>query len=370
MADFESVKKGLESKSSGRSGHYMMQNGMGVQRTPPLESAFPAGVTTGEIAQLQRIIGNRAVAQLLGSQSGQRVEDPTRTESGVPVNDDPALEQEASVMGEKAVQLVAASEEEEAPVQEKHLPHEAWHVVQQMEGGVTPIVPLKDGILRGIVQKAPNPARYGPGNENGPRPAFPFKDAANQANYPSNIPEMGDTTKHHVIPWNKLKAFVKAMIDNHHPEINAILQGAVDIMMAQSPLVNGTRMQGASTQASLTGEINAPIQNGFNAVDQDSIATSICWLPGNLFIGPLTNNRCDDPGEEFETNARGAVGPKRFDILEELYNDIEVFLSNPQVLSPTIVQNFTTIRDWTEPAPYNPDAWNNVYGKWYLIELW
>jgi hypothetical protein len=33
-----------------------------------------------------------------------------------------------------------------APGQERHLPHEAWHVVQQREGRVQPTMQLKDGI--------------------------------------------------------------------------------------------------------------------------------------------------------------------------------------------------------------------------------
>lgn len=123
--------------------------------------------------------------------------DPTTTVNGVPVNDDPALEHEADVMGAKAAQFVPGPEEEEplqgqfgqvaqkaarqanntglpdklkagiehysgasldgvkvhynsakpaqlnalayaqgadihlGPGQEQHLPHEAWHVVQQ-----------------------------------------------------------------------------------------------------------------------------------------------------------------------------------------------------------------------------------------------
>src|SRR5690606_26306624 len=33
-----------------------------------------------------------------------------------------------------------------APGQEKHLPHEAWHVVQQKEGRVKPTVQMKTGV--------------------------------------------------------------------------------------------------------------------------------------------------------------------------------------------------------------------------------
>ena len=33
-----------------------------------------------------------------------------------------------------------------APGQEKHLPHEAWHVVQQAEGRVKPTTQMKGGV--------------------------------------------------------------------------------------------------------------------------------------------------------------------------------------------------------------------------------
>ena len=33
-----------------------------------------------------------------------------------------------------------------APGQEQHLPHEAWHVVQQAQGRVQPTMQMKDGV--------------------------------------------------------------------------------------------------------------------------------------------------------------------------------------------------------------------------------
>lgn len=139
----------------------------------------------------------RRVAQLSGP---EEEEEPLQGKlavaqkvDGVPVNDDPALESEADIMGAKAMQFAGAEEEEElplqgkfetglpdqlktgveslsghslddvkvhynspqpaqlnalayaqgtdihvAPGQEQHLPHEAWHVAQQKQGRVRP----------------------------------------------------------------------------------------------------------------------------------------------------------------------------------------------------------------------------------------
>jgi Domain of unknown function (DUF4157) len=144
----------------------------GLEEEEPLQGKFER--VTGSAARVQRRV------------------DPTTEVNGVPVNDDPALEQEADVMGAKAAQFVPATEtnapvQREAqapnttgmsdnlkagienlsgmsmdavkvhynsdkpaqlnalaytqgtdihvgPGQEQHVPHEAWHVVQQADG--------------------------------------------------------------------------------------------------------------------------------------------------------------------------------------------------------------------------------------------
>ncbi|MHC1755860.1 MAG: DUF4157 domain-containing protein [Methanosarcina sp.] len=69
---------------------------------------------------------------------------------GLGINDDPSLEHEADMMGEKTTQFVPATDEETlqgtdihvGAGQEKHLPHEAWYVVQQSrEGAIGNIYP-------------------------------------------------------------------------------------------------------------------------------------------------------------------------------------------------------------------------------------
>lgn len=127
-------------------------------------------------------------------------------------------------------------------------------------------------------------------------------------------------------------------------------------------------MQGDTTIASITNEINAPAVNGYQAEDQESIAAAICWYPGNLFIGPDTNSRADDPGENFESKAYIALG-NRFDVLDRLNTNIDAFILNPvQPLNPAIIADLNTMMGWNTPKEYNPIAWNKVYGKHYLVD--
>jgi Domain of unknown function (DUF4157) len=130
--------------------------------------------------------------------SGQDVKSPMQMKKGVPVNDDEGLEREADSMGANhgsvklspqpreqrpnktglpdnlkagveslsglsmdhvkvhynssqpaqlnALAYAQGSDIHVAPGQERHLPHEAWHVVQQAQGRVKPTMQMKDGV--------------------------------------------------------------------------------------------------------------------------------------------------------------------------------------------------------------------------------
>lgn len=254
-------------------------------------------------------------------------------------------------------------------------------VLQQSKGGGSHIVDNRPaGVLQGeiinyihqkksnafkSVQRAVNINYYGAG-----RPAFPQKDAANLANYPNpiNVPGRGnvDMTKHHVVPWRKLKIFVRdAVLAGHVPQLQNVLQGSANIMINQSPLIGGVRMQGASTLASVTNEINAAAI--INAEDQEAVCAALCWTPGNLFIGP--SDRSDDPGEQFETNAANAVGAGRYPTLMNLNTHLDNYHNNRNIANiNAIVADFVLVHVWGNPVAFNNANWvqdpNNM--KWHL----
>lgn len=200
----------------------------------------------------------------------------------------------------------------------------------------------------------------------GKRPSFPYKDPIYRNLYvlPDNL---GNATKHHVIPWGQLKKFVTTLY--MHPEYNHflrnILQGAIGVMYAQSPKIDGIRMQGDSTFVTTMDEILTPVGFKFNSSEQDNIAAAVCWLPGNLFLGPISENRSDDPGEEFEQNAANAVG-ERFPILQSLNKGITEFIDNPTELKQSVLEDFATVIGWKTPMAFNPDAWEKEGDKWHL----
>ncbi|WP_339057786.1 DUF4157 domain-containing protein [Candidatus Regiella endosymbiont of Tuberolachnus salignus] len=106
----------------------------------------------------QSLIGNRAVVQLLRQQPSRdtqttnntRLPEPLKTNmeslSGIDLS-----EVQVHYHSEKPAQLQALAYAQAEHIylgagQERHLPHEAWHVVQQKQGRVKPTLQMKNGI--------------------------------------------------------------------------------------------------------------------------------------------------------------------------------------------------------------------------------
>ena len=117
----------------------------------------PRSLAPGDVLQLQRTIGNRAVRRLLSppgqGQSPQKKENKTGLPhglktgveilSGVPM-DDVTVHYDSPVPSRlRALAYTRGTEIHLGPRQEQHLPHEAWHVVQQKQGRVKPTMQLK-----------------------------------------------------------------------------------------------------------------------------------------------------------------------------------------------------------------------------------
>ncbi|MZP43986.1 DUF4157 domain-containing protein [Heliobacterium gestii] len=155
----------------------------GISQLAPVtpNQVTPYQVTQQQILQLQRTIGNRAVYQLLTQRPVQAVQDSpeeqeetaqgkfgevTQKKEGEAIPNhtglpDPLKAGVESLSGismddvrvhydsDKPAQLGAlayaqGTEIHLGPGQEKHLPHEAWHVAQQAQGRVQPTRQMKD----------------------------------------------------------------------------------------------------------------------------------------------------------------------------------------------------------------------------------
>ena len=210
-------------------------------------------------------------------------------------------------------------------------------------------------------------------------------------------------TRHHIIPWNMLSAFVRTAYDRRHMfAITDVLTPAVATMMANSPRMKkksggsgfetvgldeegGTRMQGSSTQESLTAElgktgVSETIKSKLSTTEKekveknsesvDAITTAYCWMPGNLFLGPLNTLRLDDPDEKFEAGAADQVGSK-FARFQETYDNIADYIKHPTALKARDIRDFLReVAQQATPYPFNEDCWVRVedgkQGRYYL----
>lgn len=149
----------------------------------------PNSLTSADVLQLQRTIGNRAVGKLLSEirspstvqqvqiqrQEIHEEEEPLQTKrennTGMPDNlkagveslfgidmSDVRVHYNSSKPAEVgALAYTQGRDIQVAQGQEKHLPHEAWHVVQQAQGRVKPTMQLKGAAVNddvGLEQEA------------------------------------------------------------------------------------------------------------------------------------------------------------------------------------------------------------------------
>jgi hypothetical protein len=140
--------------------------------TPPRQHAHPAGLiqrrpdpralTPFNVLQLQRTVGNQAVRQFLtgagthgetaARREGNRTGLPdalkagTERLSGLSLDDVRVHYNSDKPARFQAHAYTQGTEIHVAPGQERHLPHEAWHVVQQAQGRVRPTMQMKDGV--------------------------------------------------------------------------------------------------------------------------------------------------------------------------------------------------------------------------------
>src|SRR6185436_7445673 len=124
---------------------------LSIQRT----SRDPKSLTPARVLQLQGTLGNRAVGRIL---SGTRPPEVNRTGlpdslkagvehlSGMALDDVKVHYNSGKPAQVQASAYAQVTEIHVAPGQERHLPHEAWHVVQQAQGRVQPTLQLQGGV--------------------------------------------------------------------------------------------------------------------------------------------------------------------------------------------------------------------------------
>ncbi|CAM4249587.1 hypothetical protein FHS16_001452 [Paenibacillus endophyticus] len=123
-----------------------------------------SGMQPSALLQLQSKIGNRGVTQLMKAQTGNQSQQTIQKKdnhtgmpdglksgvenlSGLAMDDVKVHYNSAKPSGVNALAYAQGSDIHIGPGQEKHLPHEAWHVAQQKQGRVKPTVQLKDAVI-------------------------------------------------------------------------------------------------------------------------------------------------------------------------------------------------------------------------------
>src|SRR5262245_22313975 len=101
---------------------------------------------------LQRTIGNHAVSRLMQAAVNDtglpdRLKDGVAHLSGVTLDDVRVHYNSDKPAQVQALAYTQGTDIHVAPGQERHLPHEAWHVVQQAQGRVRPTLRMNDGAL-------------------------------------------------------------------------------------------------------------------------------------------------------------------------------------------------------------------------------
>jgi hypothetical protein len=230
-------------------------------------------------------------------------------------------------------------------------------------------------VIQRIVLKTVNTAGEGKkkNNDFGERPPEPHREAPLASTIFSG--KVVEQTRHHIIPWNTLSAFVRHAYDKDHlTQLEEILTAAVTTMMGNSMryigpqrlaanVLGGTRMQGDRVEKDLTDEIARPKADGVkNSENVSAIETAYCWMPGNLFLGPLNTLRLDDPDEEFEAGAQAQVGGT-FNNFQTAYNSIKTYVATPNPTpesAAAIVALLKPAAQQAVPFAFLENAWDRV----------
>jgi Domain of unknown function (DUF4157) len=135
----------------------------GPASTAPAAGVGPVLALASQMATLQRLAGNKAVGGLVssrGAASPRQARNDTGLPdglksgverlSGVSLDDVRVHYDSAEPAGVGAEAYATGADIHVAPGRHAHLPHEAWHVVQQAQGRVQPTTELKDGVAANV----------------------------------------------------------------------------------------------------------------------------------------------------------------------------------------------------------------------------
>ncbi|AAF03952.1 cell wall hydrolase [Candidatus Williamhamiltonella defendens] len=149
--------------------------------------------------------------------------------------------------------------------------------------------------------------------------------------------------RHHIIPYQVLRDFYNAVItrgQSNPLELRTFGQILLHLVDNASRLYQNTI---SLSQLDDARSVALDFMHGVVLGDETrfseqqvsglyAIRTLFTWFPANIFIGPDTSYRFDDPGNGFEWNARSIVGAENFNRLEALHNLMVAYINKRNTL--------------------------------------
>lgn len=149
--------------------------------------------------------------------------------------------------------------------------------------------------------------------------------------------------RHHIIPYHVLRDFYNAVLrrgQSNQQELitfGQILLHLVDnaFTLYQNTIALSQLYDARSVAVNFMQGVVFGDETRFSEQQVSglyAIRILFTWFPANIFIGPDTSYRFDDPGNGFEWNARSIVGAENFNRLEELHNLMVAYIHQRNTL--------------------------------------
>jgi len=267
--------------------------------------------------------------------------------------------------------------------QEKHLPHEAWHVVQQKQGRVQATVQMKGisinddtalekeademGGKAGTVQQLKRNLQTGSKAKiiqrkyNRVTGLYDDRPDANNTFYPTTAI---DTQKAHKVPWDLIKQTLnQALTLSTTDQVAAMALFDKVVAFSGKPFAFPPNFQ---TELALAP---AARSNGFG-ITINALAKQACWTEWNIGRTPKPEHRLaaaggDDPGNagtDLNYTASGHTTPRSFEA-----EDVQIKGGISAIDPVELTNRLNNLKDKSGAAenknaviPYDPTKWENV----------
>lgn len=176
-------------------------------------------------------------------------------------------------------------------------------------------------------------------------------------------------SRHHIIPYNLLRGFYNKVIQQGKVDKIAGFLNKINEKAAEYGATKCTSddIQGGASLAALIASKGVVHDSSQISPDyKDDFFSLYIWMPGNLFPGPQSDLRSDDPKEKLESRAGHIVGAE-FSRYQQLYNDMNSYVSNPDDSKlASINANLEFIAGLTASYSLKSEDWIKEGSKYHL----